>query len=165
METSDRPVFAVVKKGHHRNIRLVFEKDGVEYPLDQTEYCRSSYGNGRRVYVLKDQRWGEGELRIEVLAMPDREAAIWRIASPELQGRIHAVVCEIAQPKLYRNGDIGVDTPGCLEAAGEPLQTVTASFGKCVTLYLEVDLDDVHKVDTEQGRACYQQARSYYREL
>ena len=165
LETSDRPVFAVVKKGHHRNIRLVFEKDGVEYPLDQTEYCRSSYGNGRRVYVLKDQRWGEGELRIEVLAMPDREAAIWRIASPELQGRIHAVVCEIAQPKLYRNGDIGVDTPGCLEAAGEPLQTVTASFGKCVTLYLEVDLDDVHKVDTEQGRACYQQARSYYREL
>ena len=165
LETSDRPVFAVVKKGHHRNIRLVFEKDGVEYPLDQTAYCRSSYGNGRRVYVLKDQRWGEGELRIEVLAMPDREAAIWRIASPELQGHIHAVVCEIAQPKLYRNGDIGVDTPGCLEAAGEPLQTVTASFGKCVTLYLEVDLDDVHKVDTEQGRACYQQARSYYREL
>lgn len=165
LETSDRPVFAVVKKGHHRNIRLVFEKDGVAYPLEQTDYCRSSYGGGRREYVLRDSHWGDGLLRIEVLAMPNREAAIWRITSPQLQGNIHAVVCNIVQAKLHRNGDIGADKPGCLEAAGEPLQMVKASFGKCETLYLEVNLDKVFQVDAEQGRSCYQQARDYYREL
>ena len=107
LETSDRPVFAVVKKDHHRNIRFVLEKDGVAYPLDETEYCRASYRDGRREYLLKDKRWGAGVLRIEVLAMPDCEAAVWRIASPQFEGCLRAIVCQIAQPKLHRNGDIG----------------------------------------------------------
>ena len=165
LETSDRPVFAVVKKGHHRNIRFEFEKDGVAYPLDETTYCRASYSNGRREYLLKDERWGEGVVRIEVLAMPDREAAVWRVASPQLEGSLRAVVCQIAQPKLQRNGDIGVDMPGCLEASGEPLQTVELPFGKGTTAYLTVDLDQLYPTDAETGRLAFQQARSYYRQL
>ena len=165
LETSDRPVFAVVKKGHHRNIRFEFEKDGVAYPLDETTYCRASYSNGRREYLLKDERWGEGVVRIEVLAMPDREAAVWRIASPQLEGSLRAVVCQIAQPKLSRNGDIGVDKPGCLEASGDPLQTVEMPFGKGTTVYLTVDLDQLYPTDAETGRLAFQQARSYYRQL
>jgi hypothetical protein len=165
LETSDRPVFAVVKKNHHRNIRFVFEKDGVAYPLDETTYCLATYGNGRRYYLLEDQRWGKGYIRMEVLAMPDREAAVWRITSPELQGQMRVIVCQIAQPKLHRNGDIGADKPGCLEAAGEPLQTVEASFGHAHALYLEVALDEVRQLDPDLGRAYYQQARRHYRQL
>ena len=165
METSDRPVFAVVKKDHHRNIRFVFEKDGVAYPLDMTEYCRALYGQGRREYLLKDERWGVGVVRIEVVAMPDREAAVWRITSPEIQGQMRVIVCQIVQPKLHRNGDIGADKPGCLEAAGEPLQTIEASFGHAHALYLEVELDQMRQLDPEQGRAYYQQARRHYRQL
>ena len=165
LETSDRPVFAVVKKDHHRNIRFIFEKDGVAYPLDETEYCLSTYGNGRRYYLLQDQRWGDGYIRFEALAMPDREAAVWRITSPQLQGKMRVTVCQIAQPKLHRNGDIGADKPGCLEAAGEPLQTVDASFGHAHALYLEVELDQVRQLEPDQGRAYYQQARRHYRQL
>ena len=165
LETSDRPVFAVVKKDHHRNIRFIFEKDGVAYPLDETEYCLSTYGNGRRYYLLQDQRWGDGYIRFEVLAMPDREAAVWRITSPQLQGKMRVTVCQIAQPKLHRNGDIGADKPGCLEAAGEPLQTVDASFGHAHALYMEVELDQVRQLEPDQGRAYYQQARRHYRQL
>ena len=165
LETSDRPVFAVVKKGHHRNIRFEFEKDGVAYPLDETAYCRASYSNGRREYLLKDERWGEGIVRIEVLAMPDREAAVWRIASPQLEGSLRAIVCQIAQPKLSRNGDIGVDEPGCLEASGDPLQMVEVPFGKSRTAYLTVDLDQVYPTDAEVGRLAFQQARSHFRQL
>ena len=106
LETSDRPLFAVVKKDHHRNIRFVLEKDGVVYPLDETDYCRASYRDGRREYLLKDKRWGEGVVRIQVLAMPDREAAVWRVSSPHFEGRLQVIVCQIAQPKLHRNGDI-----------------------------------------------------------
>ncbi len=165
LETSDRPVFAVVKKDHHRNIRFIFEKDGVAYPLDETEYCLSTYGNGRRYYLLQDQQWGDGYIRFEALAMPDREAAVWRITSPQLQGKMRVTVCQIAQPKLHRNGDIGADKPGCLEAAGEPLQTVNASFGHAHALYLEVELDQVRQLEPDQGRAYYQQARRHYRQL
>ena len=165
LETSDRPIFAVVKKDHHRNIRFVLEKDGVAYPLDQTDYCRASYRDGRRDYLLKDKRWGEGVLRIQVLAMPDREAAVWRVTSPHFEGHLRAVVCQIAQPKLHRNGDIGADKPGCLEAAGDPLQTVHIPFGKCHTAYLEVDLDQVRQVGAEEGRNAFQQALVYYRQL
>ena len=165
LETSDRPVFAVVKKEHHRNIRFVLEKDGVVYPLDETEYCRASYRDGRRTYLLKDARWGNGVIRIEVMAMPDREAAVWRIASPHFEGRLRAVACQIAQPKLNRNGDMGVDKPGCLEAAGDPLQTVEISFGKSHIAYLEVLLDQLRPLEVEEGRHAFQQARNHYRQL
>ena len=165
LETSDRPVFAVVKKDHHRNIRFVLEKDGIAYPLDETDFCRASYRDGRREYLLKDKRWGESVVRIEVLAMPDREAAVWRIASPQMEGRLRAIVCQIAQPKLYRNGDIGADKPGCLEAAGDPLQMFEVSFGKIHTAYIEVQLDQLLQVEAETGRRDYQQACSHYRQL
>ena len=47
LETSDRPIFAVVKKGHHRSVRFVV--NGV--PLDSTDYCRATYKDGMRYYV------------------------------------------------------------------------------------------------------------------
>ena len=165
LETSDYPIFAVVKKGHHRNIRLVLIRDGVEYPLEQVEHCRALYGSGRREYLLSDSRWGDATVRIEVLALPDGEKAVWRVASPKMEARLRAVVCAIAQPKLYRNGDIGVEKPGCLEPAGEPLQTVEAAFGRGVTAYFEVDVDQVSVVDAQTGRQAYQQAKTFFREM
>ncbi|MDE5571229.1 MAG: DUF4450 domain-containing protein, partial [Prevotella sp.] len=165
LETSDRPIFAVVKKGHHRNIRFVLLKDGVEYPLEQTEHCRALYGSGRREYLLSDSRWGDATVRMEVVAMADGEKAVWRVASPNMECRLRAVVCNIAQPKLHRNGDIGADKPGCLEPAGEPLHTVEAAFGHGVTAYFEVDVDHVSVIDAEVGQRDYQQAEAHYREL
>ncbi|MBQ2675579.1 MAG: DUF4450 domain-containing protein [Prevotella sp.] len=165
LETSDYPIFAVVKKGHHRNIRLVLIRDGVEYPLEQVEHCRALYGSGRREYLLSDSRWGDATVRIEVLALPDGEKAVWRVASPKMEARLRAVVCAIAQPKLYRNGDIGVEKPGCLEPAGEPLQTVETAFGRGVTAYFEVDVDQVSVVDAQTGRQAYQQAKTFFREM
>ena len=116
IETSDRPVFALVKKNHHRNIR--FRVNGVA--LDSTDYCKAQYVNGMRIYQLRDQQWGsDAELALQVVAMPDREGALWlfddrRFAVPP---RFEARVCAIANPKLHRNGDIGADKPGVFEAA------------------------------------------------
>ena len=39
LETSDCPIFAVVKKGYHRNIRFVMEVDGRDYPLEEVRSC------------------------------------------------------------------------------------------------------------------------------
>ena len=116
VETSDRPVFAIVKKNHHRNLRFVV--NGV--PLDSTDYCRASYQDGQRSYVLKDKRWGEEPVvELQVVASPDREGAVWWFRSVQFDVPVHfdARLCEIALPRLRRNGDIGADKPGVLEAA------------------------------------------------
>ena len=115
VETSDRPVFAIAKKNHHRNIRFWVN----DIALDSTEYCKATYVDGMRLYTLRDSRWGTGaELQLQVVALPNREGAVWlftdsRFASP---ARFEARVCAIASPKLQRNGDIGADKPGVFEA-------------------------------------------------
>ena len=126
IETSDRPVFAIVKKNHHRHLRFLV--NGV--PLDSTDYCKASYSNGMRRYLLKDRRWGEQQsLEVQVVACQDREGAVWAFRHSWFKAPVgfEARLCEIATPRLHRNGDIGADKPGVFEAApGERgLQTFT----------------------------------------
>ena len=115
VETSDRPVFALVKKGYHRHLRFLV--NGVA--LDSTDYCQALYHKGRRVYQLTDGRWGRGVLELQVLASPDREGAVWWFRDSCFEGsvRMEARMCEIRTPNLHRNGDIGADKPGVFEAA------------------------------------------------
>ena len=43
LETSDRPIFAVFKKGYHRNIRFLI--NGV--PAETTDYCKAWYATAQ----------------------------------------------------------------------------------------------------------------------
>ena len=164
LETSDRPIFAVVKKGYHRNIRLVAQVDGIDYPLEQVSPCTASYVNGQRTYQLTG--WGGAQLSIRVIALPDGEKAIWAFSSSELVGRarIKALVCEIAQRKLSRNGDIGADKPGVLEPKGEVLQTVEVVLDGD-TAYLMVDVNVVKPLSAAEGRQQFAAAQQYYEQL
>ena len=154
LDTSDRPVFAVVKKGHHRNIRFELDYGGRTYALDQLD-CKALYGGnipGARYYVVSSPQWAD-TLGIVVMAHPEREAALFTFLAPWTgdSARVRAIACPIVQPKLHRNGDIGADKPGCLEAADSVLQEVTVATegGTC---FLEVDLDEVKPVTLAQGR-------------
>ena len=158
LETSDRPVFAVVKKGHHRNLR--FWVDGV--PLDSTEYCKAWYQDGKRCYQLSDSRWGMEHLTLEVVAMSDREGAVWKILSSTFM-QMKAVVCGITQPNLHRNGDIGADPPGVFEAAGDPLQEIDVLLSG--ENYLEVLLDELIAVSEEQGMKDFKRSTDYFSAL
>lgn len=155
LETSDRPVFAVVKKGHHRHIS--FEINGVS--LDSTDYCKAWYQNGMRRYHLRDRRWGDTDLRLDVVALPDREAAVWKFC-PTSSLCLKAKTFQIAQPKLYRNGDIGADAPGVLEAAGTALQEVELILDG--EDYLQVCVDELQ---VGQGADDFQKAVSHFRSL
>ena len=64
LETSDRPIFAVVKKDHNRNIRFVAICDGKEYPMEQAFDCRASYVYGRRDYTLSSKDWGQAQIKL-----------------------------------------------------------------------------------------------------
>ena len=159
LETSDRPIFAVVKKGYHRNIRFVIEAYGKEYPMELVSTCQAKYIYGRRDYYLSHEDWNRAQVKVSVVAMPDREAAVWRFSATNgLQGKVKAIVSNIAQPKLHRNGDIGADKPGCLEPAGDTLQTETIALGMNPS-YMAVDLNMVRPMDTETGGQEYKKGR------
>ena len=158
LETSDRPVFAVVKKGHHRHIRFVVN----DVLLDEADTCEASYADGMRQYLLRDHRWGGATLTIEVLAMPDSEGAVWKFCGSKPLS-LKAQTFQVAQPKLSRNGDIGADKPGVFEAAGAPLQELMLTLGE--ETYLEVCLDSLQTVGTAQGKADFQQAADYVQGL
>ena len=168
VETSDRPVFAVVKKGHHRHLR--FTADGVA--LDSTDYCKAWYVNGERRYVLKDKRWGdEATLEVTVAASPDREGAVWRFSRMDAARptRLEARMCEIANPKLHRNGDIGADKPGVFEAApGErglqrQVWTMDGTDGES---YFVIDsINQMVTLPAEEARERFEQAIEYNRQL
>jgi len=165
LETSDRPLFAVVKKKYHRNIRFVVN----QVPLDSTDYCRSTYQAGKRIYLLRDNRWETlsiKQLDVQVVALPDEEGAVFAFerdgSSVELD--IQVLVSDIAQPKLHRNGDIGADPPGVFEAVGQPVVSQIKGLGNGKT-YIVIRLNEVADVSNEEAGRLFQQAVSHYEKL
>ncbi len=143
IETSDKPIFAIVKKGHHRS--LSFEVEGLR--LDSAHYIWCSYENGTRIYTLWDSRWekfGDGVIRLKVAALTEEEGAVFEIIGDRWQGPFRIKYClrNIAGKKLKRNGDLGVDDPKTFEpsAEGEPLQEgLCASFRNFGHLVIRLD--------------------------
>ena len=167
IETSDRPVFAIVKKNYHRHLRFLV--NGV--PLDSTDYCRANYVNGMRVYSLRDRRWGNhAELALQVVALPDREGAVWLFDDRQFVKRFgsdnglspaifRAELCAIANPKLHRNGDIGADKPGVFEASPKRENLVTREWKGGHETYFVIDsINQVTEVTEEEGRALFLKA-------
>jgi len=156
IETSDRPVFAVAKKGHHRNIRFYLTTPDCTLQLDSAQWCESSYEDGIRSYKLKDSRWQGGSVSVSVVAAADTEAGVWQccvtgFATPVT---LSVKVCDIARPRLSRNGDIGADPKGAFEPA--PTETnlettaMTAVNGKAA--YFGVELSSIsRRPQTELG--------------
>lgn len=130
LETSDRPIFAVYEKRNSKNIHfhLVLADSSVT-PLEETAWCESRYTPGRRSYRLKHPSWGtDAELQISALALPDEDAAIWKITPVNMPvgAVLRPMLSEIRLNRLSRNGDMGADPPGCFDAPEQPehLQTV-----------------------------------------
>lgn len=129
VETSDRPIFAIYKKNNHRNIRFRIAYNGTTFQLDSAAYCKAIYDAGRRDYILKDARWGKGEVRLSVLSYPDSEGGIWKFTADGFDNKveIEGLICETRVSKFVRFGDIGsFEKPHAFEAPEQPkmLQTV-----------------------------------------
>ena len=167
VETSDRPIFAVVKKGHHKSVR--FEVAGV--PLEQTDYCWTSYESGIRKYILQDKRLAEAGikvLRVNVVARHDEEGAIWQFIADKYPYALHVKVklCDIARPKLKRNGDLGVDAPDTFEPApGDAgLQEGECTYA-CNFAHLVMRLDEILPVSDVSAFELYSNTVDYNRRL
>ena len=158
LETGDRPVFAVFKKGGHRNIR--FRVNGVA--IDSVDYCEARYENGMRSYELRDRRWGhKAVLRVKVVASLQAEEALWRLQAvgfgKNLQ--VEGLVSNIAKPKLSRNGDLGVDPDNAFAADGKaPVQRMQGTFDE--TGYVVCQVSTLSMIPEREGDKRFEEAQA-----
>ena len=163
VETSDRPVFALFKKGNHRNISL--HVNGVA--LDATTQCDASYEAGMRSYNVRDNRWGkEAVVRVKVVASLSAERALWRIRTtgfkkaPSLQ----VLLSGIKNPKLHRNGDIGVDAADAFEADGkQPLQVIDETLTD--VCYIAAEGQTLRLLDDDEGERLFENDEKAMKQL
>lgn len=157
VETSDVPIFAVFKKGHHRNIR--FRVNGV--PLETVEKCRAGYMEARRSYRLADPRWDSGGrqacLSLQVQALHDSEGAIFRFDTDQASSPldVETWVCAVTDKlRMRRNGDMGADPAGVFDPhpANKNLVVSKAVCNRQRQVaYVVVRLDSVVAVPFEQA--------------
>lgn len=169
LETSDRPIFAVYEKRNSKNIHfhLVLADSSVT-PLEETAWCESRYTPGRRSYRLKHPSWGaDAELQISALALPDEDAAIWKITPVNMPvgAVLRPMLSEIRLNRLSRNGDMGADPPGCFDAPEQPqqLQSLGISLFDRQDVYVLVRDYSLIVPSQEEGIALYnksEQARA-----
>ena len=177
VETSDRPIFALFKKGKHRSLR--FTLNGV--PLEQTDTCEAIYHKGTRQYQLRDKRWdnmGKGILSMGVIALPHEEGALFafnwidrktgKLGEPIGEFTLKTRICNIAGKKIRRNGDIGADPAGIFEPApGDEGLVETpaingASKGIC---YVVVRNNEAANITYQEAEALCKQAQEYNAQL
>lgn len=156
LETSDRPVFAVYDKTESYNI--AFSLDGM--PLDRTSRCEARYQGGMRSYRLNDASWPEGaELRITVLASFSQEGAIWKFEAEGFEGdgpQIGVVRKRIANTKMNRDGDLGMDPRENFEASPDDSSPVAMSWRAGAESYcLYEDNSRFSILDAGQGRPVF----------
>lgn len=177
IETSDRPIFAIFKHKNYRNLRFYVG----DVQLDETQQCESYYKEGMRTYTLSDDRWGkEARLHLDVVALPDSEGAVFHFRMEGFKDgiTIKSKVCDIANPKLRRYGDIGADKPGCFEPSAneenlvsECLQIDKAKPSEEVFAILDfqtisfVKDDKKARQNYEKARQEFEKAKSYFSEL
>ena len=111
-------MFVAYKKNDSRNISFRITVDGKTVSLEKTDYCEARYTAGRRSYTLRDKSWGDGTVKISVLAFPDRRGGIWKFEATGFKSQVRVTCrqCDIANQNLKRWGDMGCEEPGSLEA-------------------------------------------------
>ncbi len=157
LETSDRPIFAVYKKGHHRNVRFRAIYDGKELQLDQTDYCEARYSDGSRRYVVKDKLWGGAQLIVNVVALVDTEGAIWQFKAEGFDKPLtmKALVCELATTKLRRMGEIGAAKPGCFAPSPTENKLVTKEWDAQGETYYVMELENIVEMPADTASALF----------
>jgi hypothetical protein len=162
VETSDRPVFAFYNNGKGGNIsfRVVFD-NGLEMPLDRTDYCEARYSAGKRTYRLTDSSWGKGEICITVMALAENDGAIWRFSPHDMpeECTLHWIHGGADGKRLSRNGDLGVDPADSFELPTDATDLVKGKLPLDKESYLvrgnvSGEQDDPQKLYAQAEEVC-----------
>lgn len=158
LETSDRPVFATFNRTENYNIRFFLTVGGKTIELDETSWCKASYQGGRRVYTVRDDSWGSGELEVYALASYFDNGAIWRFTAKDFNEPVSMSVrmCRIAATKFNRNGDLGVDPREGFEPSADERDLQVLEWAADGTSYcLLQDNNKLSTLTAEQGEPIF----------
>lgn len=177
IETSDVPIFALYKQKCYRNVRFVIG----DVQLETVQYCKAQYGKGRRHYVVRDERWGKNAtLSIECVMMPTEEGGYWKFEAKGFDNKnvnVKVLMCNIANPKLRRNGDIGADKAGSFDPSpmDEGLTVTEATFSGTAIVQTKysgskekghlLNIVSQNKKDFVQTSKAFAEACSYFEEM
>jgi hypothetical protein len=160
LETGDRPLFAAYDRADSWNFRFFLDYGGKTLQLDETSWCEARYQGGRRTYVVKDDAWGGGTLRITALASFFGEGALWQFLAEGFDGPATLTVkrCRIAGTRFHREGDLGVDARELFDPApGEPDLTVLRWEAAPESYLLYEDNARLTVLDAAAGRGVFDQ--------
>ncbi|UAY53794.1 DUF4450 domain-containing protein [Arachidicoccus terrestris] len=161
IETSDRPVFATYNKKNNKHLSFRIIAGDKTIALDSTDYCKSVYFPGKRIYELKDKRLGTSMLKVEVNAFYDTEGGIWKFDGTGLASGVKLVcqITEIRSKHLNRNGDMGADPIDAFEAPLHPkdLKSFAIALGK-EPVFVEFENSTLKIVDHEKGQMDFDKA-------
>lgn len=161
IETSDRPVFAIAKKGHHRHV--AFKVNGID--LENAAYCKAWYVDGMRSYRLRDKRLGKTDVLVDVVALHNREGVVWRLMSGDNSLDVTCTLSGVKQPKLHRNGDLGVDRRDCFDAAQNDADRQVVKCPNSSPVYVVVMLDKVVNMSPDQQAQLFAEAVAYNQKM
>lgn len=121
VETSDVPEFAFYLPRMGGNLTFSVRVGEKVLPLNDAERIECRYRPGKRMYEITDPLLGGGSIRMEVLALMDEDAGVWKITTEglpedaELLWRFGGV----ANKRFSREGDMGVDRADCFDLLPE----------------------------------------------
>lgn len=169
LETSDRPVFVSFVDGKHcKNISFVLKTATGSIALDSID-CIAEYEAGKRIYILTDAGLGDKSLRLTALTRYDSDGAIFKLELGKLKNKAKELVvrfCDIRNPKLHRNGDMGVEKPGSLEASDDPQKRKNYSCKVCDrNIYIMVENQELRFPSAKDGEAIFNAADETRRQI
>ena len=177
LETSDRPLFATYDKGKAWNIQLHLQVGDRLYALDSTSYCRAYYEGGIREYVVTDEQWGGGELRVRAIAEQEGNHALWQFEAkgfPQKNLGKHktlqliALRRPISQMKMKRNGDLGTDPREHFEALANCPESLSQQLqwdAEGATYLRLVDNDRLELIDPREGAQRMEEENLFHEKL
>ncbi|MBQ8607748.1 MAG: DUF4450 domain-containing protein [Bacteroidaceae bacterium] len=115
VETGDIPEFALYLPRMGGNLTFSVRVGDVVVPLEKSDRIECRYRPGKRMYHITDSLLGEGNICMEVIALMDEDAGVWKISTDGLPENtsLEWKFGGVANKRFSREGDMGVDRENC----------------------------------------------------
>ncbi len=115
VETGDMPEFALYLPRMGGNLTFTVRVGEKEIALNNASRIECRYRPGKRIYHITDPLLGKGSIHMEVLALMDEDAGVWKITTDGLpeDAVLGWQFGGVANKRFSREGDMGVDKDNC----------------------------------------------------
>lgn len=121
LETADVPEFAFYLPRMGGNLSFSVSNGVEDLPLNNAKTIECRYRPGKRIYTISDPFLRNGTIKIEAMALFDKDVAIWKITTENIPANftLNATFGGASNSRFSRDGDFGVDPPDCFDLKKE----------------------------------------------